>query len=67
VEALKSGKLGGLGLDAFEEEPPVGSPFLAFDQVVATPHVGAHTAEAIEQMGVQAVINLIRELQRRPE
>lgn len=41
ADALRRGKLRGAGLDAFETEPPpAGHPLLAFEQVVATPHVG---------------------------
>ncbi len=58
-EALKSGKLGGLGLDAFEEEPPKGSPLFAFDNVIATPHTGAHTKEATDNMARASIMNLI--------
>ena len=58
-EALKSGKIGGLGLDAFEQEPPKDSPLFAFDNVVATPHTGAHTAEATNNMAALSVQNLI--------
>lgn len=58
-KAIKSGKLGGLGLDAFEKEPPTDSPLFEFDNVIATPHTGAHTKEAVENMGKMAVDNLI--------
>ena len=64
-EALKSGKLGGLGLDAFENEPPGKSSLFEFENVVATPHAGAHTVEAVRNMGVLAVRNLIDVLSGR--
>jgi len=57
--ALKAGKLGGLGLDAFEKEPPGDSPLFELENVVVTPHAGAHTVEAVNNMGILAVQNLI--------
>ncbi len=45
-EALKAGEIGGAGLDVFENEPPVNSPLLTMDNLVATPHIGASTREA---------------------
>lgn len=64
--ALAEGKLGGLGLDAFEVEPPENSPLFAFDNVVVTPHTGAHTNEATANMANMAVDNLIEVLEGRP-
>lgn len=58
-EALQSGQLGGLGLDAFETEPPEDSPLFNLDNVVVTPHTGAHTKEATMNMASSAVKNLI--------
>ena len=58
-ELLKSGHLGGLGLDTFEVEPPGPSPLFTLDNVVITPHTGAHTAEAISAMALLSVKNLI--------
>jgi D-3-phosphoglycerate dehydrogenase len=65
AEALKSGKLGGVGLDAFEVEPPQDSPLMGLDNAVMTPHAGAHTDEAVAGMGLMAVQNLIDVLQGR--
>ena len=60
--ALDTGRLGGLGLDAFEEEPPAGSPLFDCENVIATPHTGAHTREAAGKMAQMAVENLIQML-----
>jgi len=58
-EYLASEHLGGLGLDAFEAEPPGSSPLFTLDNVIATPHTGAHTKEATAAMAEMSVRNLI--------
>ncbi len=58
-QALKSGKLGGVGMDVFEIEPPGDSPLFELRNVVVTPHMGSSTVEAINAMANLAVKNLI--------
>jgi D-3-phosphoglycerate dehydrogenase len=51
-DALVEGKVGGAALDVFEKEPPENNPLLTLDTVVATPHLGASTKEAQENVAV---------------
>ena len=48
VEALRSGRLAGAALDAFEPEPLAGdSPLWDMDNVIITPHASAYTADLL--------------------
>ena len=52
--SLDSGKVAGAAIDAFVEEPaPQNNPLFGRDNVVATPHLGAATSEAQENVAVQ--------------
>lgn len=52
--ALDSGKVAGAAVDAFVEEPaPQSNPLFGRDNVVATPHLGAATNEAQENVAIQ--------------
>ena len=64
--ALKEGKLGGLGLDAFEQEPLLDSPLKGLPRAIFTPHTGAHTSEAVANMGMMSVQNAIAVLSGEP-
>jgi D-3-phosphoglycerate dehydrogenase len=57
--ALKEGRVAGAGIDVFASEPCTDSPLFEFEQVVATPHLGASTEEAQEKAGV-AVARSVR-------
>jgi phosphoglycerate dehydrogenase-like enzyme len=47
VEALRAGKVAGVGLDVFEEEPlPLDSPLREFDTVILTPHIAFSSAQS---------------------
>jgi len=58
AEALKAGRIGGVWLDAFEQEPYEG-PLTGYPQVILTPHVGSYTAECRIRMETESVNNLI--------
>jgi D-3-phosphoglycerate dehydrogenase len=51
--ALKSGKVAGAGIDVFSVEPAKENPLFGLDNVVCTPHLGAATSEAQENVAVQ--------------
>ena len=50
---LDSGHVGGAGFDVFVEEPAKTNPLFGSDRVVATPHLGASTNEAQENVALQ--------------
>ena len=54
VEAIKSGKVAGAALDVYETEPPPKDfPLRDLPQVIMTPHLGASTEEAQENVGIE--------------
>jgi D-3-phosphoglycerate dehydrogenase len=69
VKALREGRLSGAGLDTFEEinpftedEAPPDHPLLELDNVVLTPHVGAYSVQAAQDVsrgGVQNVVSVL--------
>ncbi|MQA04207.1 MAG: hydroxyacid dehydrogenase [Streptosporangiales bacterium] len=62
AERLRDGRLSAAGVDVFATEPPVHSPLLGLDNVILTPHIAAHTAEAIRRMSIDAAHNITRVL-----
>lgn len=51
--AIESGHVAGAALDVFEEEPAKSNPLFGMEQVVCTPHLGASTNEAQENVAIQ--------------
>jgi gluconate 2-dehydrogenase len=57
IEALRSGRIAGAGLDVYEFEPKVPEALLAMENVVLLPHLGTAALEVREAMGRMALEN----------
>ena len=67
-DTLRNNKLRGAALDVYENEPLQETPLKELDNVIMTPHIGAYTEEAIENMSIQAAQNLFDVLEgRKPQ
>jgi phosphoglycerate dehydrogenase-like enzyme len=66
VAALDAGRLGGVAIDVFDREPPVGNPLVKHERVIVTPHIGGYTAESVELAASVAVTNLLNQLAPPP-
>lgn len=61
--ALKTGEIGGAGLDVFETEPPGKDPLFELENVVGTPHIAGQTIEAQKAIGeiiVQKILEVLK-------
>ncbi|MGN9777773.1 phosphoglycerate dehydrogenase [Micromonospora sp. H33] len=52
ADAIAEGRVAGAGVDVYAKEPCTSSPLFGFDNVVATPHLGASTHEAQDKAGL---------------
>jgi D-3-phosphoglycerate dehydrogenase len=60
IEAIDAGQVAGAAFDVFEEEPPAADhPFLTHPKVIVTPHLGASTIEAQENVAIDVSEQLL--------
>lgn len=63
AEAVKSGHVAGAGIDVYHEEPvEPGNPLIGVKGIVHTPHLGASTVEAQDQVAVQIAEQVLNAL-----
>ena len=59
IESLRSGQLGGAGLEVFDNEPNLNPEIIGLSSVVLTPHIASATWQAREKMGELAVNSIL--------
>jgi D-3-phosphoglycerate dehydrogenase len=59
ADAIRSGHVGGAGIDVFVTEPTTASPLFELPNVVVTPHLGASTAEAQDRAGTDVARSVV--------
>lgn len=59
-DAIVEGKVAGAALDVFEEEPAIDHKVLTLKEVIATPHLGASTVEAQENVAIDVSHDVVR-------
>lgn len=67
-QALEEGIIAGAAVDVFDVEPPLPEhyPLLSAPNLIATPHLGFHTKEAVLQKGKIALQNILEFLKQNP-
>lgn len=67
IEALDQDIVAGAAFDVFEQEPPAKDhPFFTHPKMIVTPHLGASTAEAQENVALDVSEQVIRILRNEP-
>ena len=58
-DALVEGRVAGAALDVFEKEPPEGNPLMTLENLICTPHLGAATKEAQENVAIAVAEQIV--------
>lgn len=66
LNALNSGKVAGAALDVFGQEPPGLTEIVSHPRVIATPHIGAQTAEAQSRASEDIASEVLSALNNKP-
>ena len=67
IQALESGRLGGVGLDVYDIEPlPMDHPLRRFDNAILMSHRGYATVEILSERYEQAMENILTFIDRKP-
>jgi phosphoglycerate dehydrogenase-like enzyme len=67
LDALATGKLGGVGLDVYDIEPlPMDHPLRRFDNAILMSHRGYATVEILTERYEQAIRNLVNFIEGKP-
>lgn len=66
VAALRAGRIAGAALDVFETEPRPENPYLEFENVILTPHLGGSSSEAFERSFYLSLTNVTNLLNGKP-
>lgn len=64
LTALNSGKVAAAGLDVYSEEPPANKELIMHEKVICTPHLGASTFEAQENVGLEIAEQIVLALKK---
>ena len=66
AEAIKNGQVAGAALDVYTSEPPSDRTLIELPQTIVTPHLGASTREAQENVAVDVAGEVIKVLKGEP-
>lgn len=65
LSALNSKKVASAGLDVYSEEPPLNKELVMHENVICTPHLGASTLEAQENVGLEIAEQIVLALNKK--